>query len=147
MTTPTLANILIGQWQASPRIRGTVTDILQPILDDAIAAKERIELMQDIDEAEGIWLDRLGVRLGIQRPATADPALDERFGFDDAGQPFDQAPFRGSAVNDAVYPLPDAVYRRFVKARAVMVLGDGTIYTFIKAIKHISSRCRGGGQP
>ena len=46
-----------------------------------------------------------------------------------------------------VYPLPDAVYRRFVQARAVMVLGDGTIYTFIKAIKHIIPRRRGGGQP
>ena len=47
-----------------------------------------------------------------------------------AGSPFRPGPFRGDVANDAVYPLPDALYRRLVKARAIMVLGDGTIYTF-----------------
>ena len=84
-----------------------------------------------------MWLDYLGTRLGIERPATTDPAQDDRFGFDMAGSPFDQAPFRGDVANDAVYPLPDALYRRLVKARAIMVLGDGTIYTFSRAVREI----------
>ena len=58
-------------------------------------------------------------------------------GFDMAGSPFDQAPFRGDVANDALYPLPDALYRRLVKARAIMVLGDGTIYTFSRAVREI----------
>ena len=33
--------------------------------------------------------------------------------------------------------LPDALYRRLVKARAIMVLGDGTIYTFSRAVREI----------
>ena len=83
-----------------------------------------------IDTAEGVWLDYLGTRLGLKRPATTDPALDDRFGFDMAGLGFDQAPFRGDAANDAVYPLPDAVYRKLLRARAILLLGDGTIQTF-----------------
>ena len=64
MTTPTLSAILIGQWQASPRLRGIVVDVLQPIIDDAIAARDTIQLMQHIDHAVGVWLDYLGTRLG-----------------------------------------------------------------------------------
>ena len=136
MTTPTLTNVLIGQWQQSPRLSGIV-NILQNILDDGIGAKERIQLFLAIDNAEGVWLENLGALVGIDRPATTDPSLDERFGFDEAGEQFDEAPFRGFAGNDAVYPLPDVTYRRFVKARAIMVLGDGSIYTFTNAVKEI----------
>ena len=137
MTTPVLADILLGQWQQSPRLRGVVVDVLQPILADALAAADEIQRMQDIDQAVGVWLDYLGVRLGIERPATSDPTLDTRFGFDLAGAGFDQHPFRGDAANDAVYPLPDAIYRRFVKARAVTVLSDGTFATYVKAVRLI----------
>ena len=93
--------------------------------------------MQDVDEAEGVWLDILGIRLGIRRPATTDTTMDTRFGFDGAGAGFNQHPFRGSVANAAVYPLPDAVYRLFVMARAIMVLGDGTFQTFTQAVKVI----------
>ena len=86
-------------------MRGIVVDVLQPIIDDAIAARDAIQLMQHIDHAVGVWLDYLGTRLGIERPATTDPAQDDRFGFDMAGSPFDQAPFRGDVANDALYPL------------------------------------------
>ena len=138
MTTPRLADLLIGQWQQAPRLVGVV-DLLQTILDATTAAKDRIELMLNIDESVGVWLDYRGRLLGIDRPGVSDPTLDERFGFDLAGQPFDAAPFRGAAVNDAIYPLPDSVYRRIVKARAVAVFGDGTIYSFAKAVKEVDA--------
>lgn len=136
MTTQ-LSSILLGQWQASPRLRGIITDVLQPILDDGLVAAQRIQLMLDIDEAVGIWLDRLGVRVGIRRPTTTDPTLDERFGFDMAGAPFGRAPFRGFASSDALFPLPDPVYRRLVKARTILVMGDGTEQTFSRAVRAI----------
>ena len=141
MTTPTLSNILIGQWVASPRLTGIVA-IIQRIMDDAVDAADRIQLMQDIDEAEGVWLDYIGVRLGIRRPSVSDPSMDDRFGFNDAGVGFNQDPFRGAAVNDAVYPLPDSIYRRLVKARAVTVLGDGSIETFGKAVRAVDANAR-----
>ena len=65
------------------------------------------------------------------------PSLDTRWGFDLAGAGFDQYPFRGDAANDAVYPLPDAIYRRFVKARGLTVLSDGTFATYVKAVRFI----------
>ena len=129
-----LADLLIGQWQQAPRLTRMVA-LIQNIMDTAIAAADHIALMRDIDEAEGVWLDYLGLLVGIERPGVSDPTLDERFGFDTAGQPFDTAPFRGAAVNDAIYPLPDPVYRRMVKARAIAVFGDGTIFSFAKAVK------------
>ena len=134
MTTPNLSDLLIGQWQQAPRLTRMVA-LIQNIMDTAIAAADHIALMRDIDEAEGVWLDYLGLLVGIERPGVSDPTLDERFGFDTAGQPFDTAPFRGAAVNDAIYPLPDPVYRRMVRARAIAVFGDGTIFSFAKAVK------------
>ena len=135
-----LANILIGQWQAAPKLRSVVADVLQPILDDSTTAVDRFQLMRDIDDAEGVWLDYLGRIVGLKRPSTTDPTQDRRFGFEDAGEQFDTAPFRGSIANLAVYPLPDSVFRRFVKARAVMVLGDGTLQTFRKAVLEVDPR-------
>ena len=83
-------------------------------------------------------LTPLGRKVGIWTgPPRPTPAWTNGFGFDMAGNPFDTQPFRGDPVNDAVYPLPDIIYRRFVKSRAVLVLGDGTIYTFREAIRHI----------
>ena len=137
MTTPILRNVLIGQWQFAPRMTRIAGEVLQPILDDAVSAAARIQLMQHIDEAEGVWLDRLGARVGVERPSTTDPSMDTRWGFDSAGVGWNLLPFRGSVANAAVYPLPDAVFRRFVKARAVLVLGDGTIYKFTEAVLHI----------
>ena len=34
-------------------------------------------------------------------------------------------------------PLPDGVFRRFVKARAVTVFSDGSIYSFAKAVRQV----------
>ena len=136
MTTQ-LSDILLGQWQESPRISGIVDDVLQPLLDDTNTAAGRIQLMQDIDEAEGIWLDILGAKMGIRRPATTDPVLDTRFGFHGVGAHFGAAPFRGAMSNDALFPLSDAVFRLFVKARAITVLGDGTVQTLAKAVRVI----------
>ena len=50
---------------------------------------------------------------------------------------FDQEPFRGDGANDAIYPLGDTIFRSFIRARAILVLGDGTIQTFTKAVKYI----------
>ena len=133
----TLADILLGQWLESPRLLGIVRDVLQPILDSAVDAVDDIEDQLDVENAEGVWLDRLGLRLGIRRPATTDPARDERFGYAGAGEPFDTEPFRGSTSNDAVYPLPDAIYRRFVKARGIAVLSIGAFDDFVRTLAEV----------
>lgn len=131
------SELVIGQWQLSPRLRAIIDTELAILNDDVVTALERLKLMQRIETAEGVWLDYLGVRLGIRRPVTSDPAQDDRFGFDMAGEGFDQAPFRGVSENDAVYPLPDVIFRKLLRARAILVLGDGTCQTFSRAVRAI----------
>ena len=132
-----LSAILIQQWQGSPRLRGIVTDVIATARDEMLTAIARIDLMQHIDSAEGVWIDYIGIRLGLPRPSIADSAQDRRFGFGTAGEPFDQKPFRGAAANDALFPLPDALYRRLVRARFVAVTGDGTFATFARALGEV----------
>ena len=93
-TLTDLSEALLGQWADSPRLRAVVTDVITPIRDEAVAAAETLTRMADPDTAEGVWLDRIGSRIGLPRPFTTDSTLDRRFGFDDAGRPFDQAPSR-----------------------------------------------------
>ena len=131
------SDLLIGQWLDSPRIRAMVESFLDLLRDQAIPATERLRAMHDLDEAEGVFLDALGKIIGLERPSTADPTLDRRWGFDLAGEPWDTVPYRGSAVSDAQYALPDSTYRRFLRAKVVLNGGDGTLATFTEAVRQI----------
>ena len=144
MALEATSDLVIGQWTLSPRLRALIDVSIQRGNDDVVPALDRLELMRKIDTAEGVWLNYLGERLGIVRPATRDPAMDTRLGFSDdptstmaSGAGFDRHPLRGDAANDAVYPLGDAAFRRLVKARAILVLGDGTCQTYARAIKMV----------
>ena len=125
-TLETTIELLIAQWQGSPKIQALIEVLGDIATDDLLPALQTLRLMRQIESAEGVHLDYLGRRLGVQRPSTVDRAQDPRFGFESAGQGFDQVPFAGDRVNDAVFPLPDAVYRLFLRARAVALLSDGT---------------------
>ena len=135
----TTVDLLIGQWLASPRLRAHPQIFLDIINEEICPALDKLREQLSIDTAVGVWLDYIGVRMGLPRPATSDPAQDVRFGFAGPTQArgFDLAPFKGDAVNDAVYPLPDAVYRKFIKSRAILVLSDGTAQTFGRAVREI----------
>ena len=137
MAIEATSDLLIGQWVDSPRLRAAIDAVLDAVCDGVIESFERLDLMRQIDSAEGVWLDYIGIRLGYSRPSTVDPASDQRFGFDSAGVGFDQGPFRGDVANDASFPLADEIYRDFLQARAVLVLGDGTYQTFAKAVRQI----------
>ena len=120
-------DLLIGQWQGSEKLGALIQVYRDIVVEDIIPAFETLRDMRKIESAVGVHLEYLGRRLGVGRPSTTDPSQDSRFGFDDAGTGFDQAPFRGARANDAVYPLPDAVYRQFLRARAITLLSDGSI--------------------
>ena len=95
--------------------------------------------MRSVDTAKGIWLDYLAARVGLKRPATTDAAQDERFGFTGPTQSrgFDQAPFAGDEANASVFPLGDESFRRLIKARGILVIGDGSCATFFRAVRII----------
>ena len=129
------SNLVVGQWLDSPRLRAAIDALLAAAEEDALDAFERLQLMRHIDTAEGVWLDYLGARVGLRRPATTDPEQDTRFGFDGPGSGFDQVPFRGARESEAVFPMGDEQYRCFIRARGILVLGDGTTQTFAKAVR------------
>lgn len=139
MALETTSALLVGQWATAPRLLAAVEAILGVLGEDVLPALERVHRMHSIDHAEGVWLDYLGARLGIRRPSTTDPSRDLRWGFRGPGQArgWDQVPMRGDEASAAVYALSDAVFRRFVRARSVLVLGNGTTPVFLEALHHI----------
>ena len=132
-----LLTVLLPQWQTSPLIRRLVTDSIGHSRDTAIDVHDAIKPMLSVDTATGIWLDILGTRYGLSRPISANPSADPRFGFDAAGVGFDQEPFRGAPENDALFPLNDDQYRQLIRARGILVHSDGTIATFLTALREI----------
>ncbi len=132
-----LAELLIGQWQAAPRMRAIVTDVLEPLRDEIGDAVEDLAERRNIGRADGVWLDRLGALVGLDRPSVADLASDVRFGFDAAGVGFDLLPFRGSEANDLYAPLVDTLFRRLVQARGVAAVSDGSTAAFRRAVQKV----------
>ena len=120
------SSLLIGQWSGATRMQGMVDVFREALQDDVLGAIDQIQLERQIETASGVHLDALGERLGVARPSTTDRARDERWGFDSAGEPFDTAPFAGDSANESVFPLPDAIYRRFIRARSYVLISDGT---------------------
>ena len=131
------SDLITGQWSEARRLKAHVDVFIRMMDDGPLAALDEIERMRSIDDAEGIWLERIGDILGLPRPYTSDSSMDLRFGFNAAGGPFDFVPYRGLAANDVIFPLPDGTYRRLLKARAVTVLTRGTLAEFERAVKVI----------
>lgn len=126
--------LVIGQWENSPRLRALVQILRDILLADVLPALADLQRMRQLATAEGVHLDYLGRRLGLARPTSSNRARDPRFGFDQAGQPFDVVPFAGAAENDELFPMPDALYRKFLQARVITLLATGTTHDFMRAV-------------
>ena len=139
-TLDATTTLLISQWLNSQKLRSLVQNSVDRG-NDIIAAFEHAQIMKDIDEAEGVWLDYIGGRMGVRRPAVTSPADDLRFGFEGPVQsrPFGTAPFRGSSENAAIFPLNDSVFRRMLKARGITLLSRGSPTEFTTAVLLVSS--------
>ncbi len=132
------AGLLIQQWQQAPRMRALV-DALQGVVDDHLVRpladmEERLR----IDIAEGFWLDCIGERLMLPRPAT-DIANFAFFGFHGSGGVgFDQGPF--ATVVEALstrVPVGDEFYRKLLMMRAEALLADSTVERLSDAVGHV----------
>ena len=132
------SDLLIGQWKNDPIMRAFVDSFTAQAREEIQKAIEDLERMRNVETAEGIWLDYIGERVGLKRPYASGAGTDSRFGFDDAGIGFDQAPFQGDEEFDTTFPLPDVLYRRFIKARTVSLFTRGTVGDFSAACKFIT---------
>lgn len=131
------ADLLIGQWRNAPKFYTMVDKTIGIVQEDVSDTLEQLTRMWNVDEATGIWLDFLGVRVGIIRPLVEDPTMSRRFGFSGTqAWSFDLAPFRG-VLDDQKYPLSDVIFRRFVKARGLLITTLGEFGAFERAVQFI----------
>ena len=146
------SDLVIGQWQlaesqaddevnvAPTGLRRMIDIFLAVMKEHVITPMAAVQDQLSIDKAEGVWLDYLGARVGLERPESYNPALDDRFGFDDAGQPFDSHPFLGVDTAATVsFPIADDIYRRIIRARGISVLSDGNLEDFERAVLAIDN--------
>ncbi len=132
------AGLLIQQWQQAPRMRALVDALLGVVDDHLVKPLGEMEERLRIDIAEGVWLDFIGERLMLPRPAT-DIANFASFGFHGSdGVGFDQGPF--STVVEALsprVPVGDEFYRKLLMMRAEALLADSTVERLSDAVGHV----------
>ena len=117
-----------------PKFEAIMNGRLQLAEDLQAQPLREIEEQLLIDRADGVWLDFLGARLGLQRPTTQVPRTYFGFGpaIDPANAPtpavppvqragFNQAPFftARDLGGHAVEAISDVVYRQCLRARRV----------------------------
>ena len=130
-------DLLIQQWRNAPVLRGVVQIWLDVFTEQIETPRRQIALLQQVDQAYGIWLDWLGIRLGIARPSITASALDSTFGFDLAGVGFDQERFGDVWALETKTPLGDGDYRRLIRARGWYDYADATLYWLRMAAREI----------
>ena len=118
--------LLIHQWNDAENIKSLIAIFIESLEENILDQIDELARMRRIDTARGVWLDHIAHRLGLRRPYSSDPAIDPTFGYDSAGEGFNQERFSGDSINDPLYPLPDIVFRKLIKARAVLDLSRGT---------------------
>lgn len=125
---PALAStdLLVGQWRNAVNMKAMLDAFIEEMGEEVFAALNELYKNRVIVTAEGIWLDFIGERLGIDRPWASQGGIDLRWGFEGIGVGFDQRPFKGAAENDETFPLPDIVYRKILYARAISIITRGT---------------------
>ena len=124
-----IRNRLISQYRQGDTTLDTLTrEVWEVIEQQVIAPLQTLEEMRDIDSARGIWLDRIGRRIGLPRPLSSEEY--DRLGFDGGGDGvvgFDQGAFEStSALLSGLRGLGDGVYRPLMRAAAHALITNGS---------------------
>ena len=61
--------LLIDQWSDKPKLKSVIQIWLDIHKNQITDAMEDLQNMAKVDTAAGVWLDYIGVRLGINRPS------------------------------------------------------------------------------
>ena len=132
-------DLLISQWVNSPRLVALIEIYLTVIKEGIEEPAIKLLGLQRFDIANGAFLDYLGDRIGLKRPSVEAATRSARVGFDLSGSAFDQAPFVDAKLGDLEErePAGDALYRRLLEARAIMLLSDGSAPLYLKALQAI----------
>ena len=132
------AALLLQQWRDTPRLRALAEALLGIIDEELLKPLAVLEGQMGLDTAQGVWLDHIGARLGLPRPATLSTDFDF-FGFDGSGGVgFDQGLL--TSVNPALsprVPVGDDYYRRLIGLRVETILGNGTVQSLESAARKV----------
>ena len=122
------AELLIQQWRRVPRMQALMEALLGVVDDHLVKPLAEMERMTRIETAEGVWLDYIGERLEMPRPAT-DLGNFSFFGFHGSGGVgFDQGPF--ATVIESLsprVPVGDGYYRVVLRMRSAALLADASV--------------------
>ena len=135
--TSASTDLLIQQWRDKPTLRSIVQiwlDVHREQIEEPLA---RLALMHSLDDAVGVWLDYIGQRLGIGRPAVPSSHFEDVFGFDLAGEHFDEYRFADIEALEVLTPLGDSEYRMLIRARGWYIRSGGTLYWLKKSAQEI----------
>ena len=131
------AELLIQQWRRAPRMRALALALLHVVSDHLIEPTVDVERRLRIETADGFWLDCIGKRLDIPRPAVMATVSDfPFFGFQGSGGVgFDQGIF--ATANPALsprVPAGDTFYRVILRIRSGTLVADGSVPSLEEAI-------------
>ena len=125
------AELLIQQWRRVPRMQAlmeALLEVVEVVDDHLVKPLADMERMTMIGTAEGVWLDYIGERLGVARPAT-DLGNFSFFGFHGSGGVgFDQGLL--ATVTESLSPrvsVGDGYYRVVLRMRSAALLANGSV--------------------
>ena len=121
-----LLDLLISQYTGNAPINALLRGMYELIDTEMVQALKDLERMRNWDTAEGVWLNYIGRRLGMERPSI--DTVVTRLGFDGGdGVGFNQAPFATATGFVPQVAVSDAVYLLCLKVWAGTILTSGTI--------------------
>jgi len=128
MTTDEYLALITSEHRGQPKFIATVRALIDPVsrIEDVLAAMREAF---DIDEAVGLQLDAVGVRVGISR-RVGTPITGVYFSWDSDSEwdGWDAGTWRGEYDPDSgLVDLPDDAYRLVLKAKIGANRWDGTI--------------------
>ena len=130
-------DLLITQWRDSPKFRALIDAWITLLTEENVAPIDRLAMMRNVRTAEGVFLDYIGQRLGVQRPYVNRDDITALFGFAPHGRPFDQGRFAALDSLEPQVPLGDHSYRQMLLARCEHD-DDCTVAVMERALRHIS---------
>lgn len=136
-------------WRDTLLAQYTNTLRLQPIVkafSDAFNVIGNVEAfynnVYNIETCGTFGLNIWGRIVGVSRLLNL-PITEDFFGFQKSGNPFNQSPFYNGQALRGNYYVNNTVYRRLIKAKALLNLWDGTTYEQNKIINLIFSGYKG----
>ena len=138
----TTADLLITQWRNQPRMRAVTEIWLEVVQEELLDPLNKMREYMSLERAEGVWLERLGVRLGVKRPWTTRASTAPIFGFDQSGDGFDQGLMYDPDTVQPRAPIADLLYRALLYARVVTLTTPGTFPSMEAALALVDPNAR-----